>query len=270
MIASSTTTPASRFAGLSVLVTGATGGLGRRIAADFAAEGARLLLADRDPDALAALAAELSATGAEVVTSTGDITREETAAAMVAAALDAFGALDIAINNAGVASPLARLSDTDAAVSEKIMAVNVFGLIHAMKHELRAMMAAFERDGRKAAIVNMASVAGLVGAPQLAVYAASKHAVVGLTRSAALEVARRGIRVNAVCPSFTRTAMLDDIVERPDGSAALNTDDLARGIPMRRLGDPAEVSAAVLFAADPQNGFMTGQTLGVDGGLTAM
>ncbi len=256
-----------RFAGKTVLITGAAGGLGRQMAADFADEGARLLLCDRDGAPLEALAEELRVRGAEVAISVGDITREATAAAMVAAALEHFGTLDVAVNNAGIASTLARLAETAADDAERIIAINVLGVIHAMRHELSAMSEAFVRTGQRAAIVNMASVAGLVGASHLAVYAASKHAVVGLTRSAALEYARMGIRINAVCPSFARTSMLDQIAA---GREKADLNNLAQGIPMRRLADPAEVSIAVRFAADPDNGFMTGQALGIDGGLTAM
>lgn len=256
-----------RFAGKTVLITGAAGGLGRQIAADFADEGARLLLCDRDGALLEALADELRGHGAEAVISVGDIARETTAAAMVAAALEHFGTLDIAVNNAGIASTLARLAETDADEAERVIAINVLGVIHAMRHELSAMSEAFVRTRQRAAIVNMASVAGLVGASHLAVYAASKHAVVGLTRSTALEYARRGIRINAVCPSFARTPMLGQITPGQDHS---DVDQLAQGIPMRRLADPAEVSVAVRFAADPDNSFMTGQALGIDGGLTAM
>ena len=267
MTGSTTAPKGGRFNGLSVLVTGACGGLGRQIVADFAAEGAALTLADRDAGALEALAATLRAGGARVAVSAGDITLEATAEAMVEAALAAFGALDIAVNNAGIASPFARLAETSAETAERTMAVNLFGLFYSMKAEIRAMTNA---GGRPAAIVNMASVAGLVGAPQLSLYAASKHAAIGLTRSAALEYARRGIRINAVCPSFARTAMIDDIAARPGDAAPIGEGDLTRGIPMRRLATPAEVSIAVLFAADPANTFMTGQALGVDGGLTAM
>lgn len=256
----------SRFAGKAILITGATGGLGRQIALDFAQEGGRLLLADREAQPLEDLATELSGAGADVAVSVGDITHEATAKAMVAAAVDRFGGLDIAVNNAGIASRLARLTQMPAQEAEQILSVNVLGVIHAMRHELLAMQDAFARTGRRGAIVNMASVAGVLGAPHLAVYGASKHAVVGLTRSAALEYARHGVRVNAVCPSFVRTPMLDDIA----GDPGQDHEGLAQGIPMRRLADPAEVSVAVRFAADPQNGFMTGQAIAIDGGLSAM
>ncbi len=261
--------PERRFAGLSVLITGACGGLGQRIAEEFAAEGAHLILSDRDSDALARMADALAKTGAEVAISAGDITQEGTARAMVETAVTRFGGLDVAVNNAGICPPLGRLPDMEAATAERVLSVNTLGLFLAMKHELPLMAAAFSTNGRRGAIVNMASVAGLTGAPHLAVYAASKHAAVGLTRSAALEYARKGVRINAICPSFTKTAMLEAITNRPGGTP-LSSEDLAGGIPMRRLGTPEEIATAVLFAADPRNAFMTGQALAVDGGLTAL
>ncbi len=252
------------FNGKTVLLTGACGGLGRRIADDFAARGARLLLADRSPGPLDELAQALRARGGEAKTLAGDIAQEETARRMVELALASYGSLDIAINNAGIITPMSRLPDIPESDARRIMDVNFFGVFHAMKHELSAMTA---DPGHGGAIVNMASVAGLVGAARLSAYAAAKHAVVGLTRSAALEYARAGVRINAVCPSFARTPMLDDIAV---GDASADERTLTGGIPMRRLATPAEISACVLFAADPANSFMTGQMLGVDGGLTAM
>jgi len=252
------------FDGKTVLLTGACGGLGQQIAHDFAVRGARLLLGDLTPGPLAELARALRARGAEAETFAGDITHEETSRGMVDLALSTYGSLDIAINNAGIITPMARLPDISQADARRIMDVNFFGVFYAMKHELPAM-AADQDHGR--AIVNMASVAGVVGAARLSAYAAAKHAVVGLTRSVALEYARAGVRINAVCPSFTETPMLNDITgtdKKADGAA------LAARIPMRRLATPAEISACVLFAADPANSFMTGQMLGVDGGLTAM
>jgi len=252
------------FEGKTVLLTGACGGLGQQIAHDFAVRGARLLLADLPPGPLGDLAQTLRAQRAEVETFAGDITQEETSRGMVDLALATYGAVDIAVNNAGIITPMARLPDIADADARRIMDVNFFGVFYAMKHELPAMTA---DQGLGRAIVNMASVAGVVGAARLSAYAAAKHAVVGLTRSVALEYARVGVRINAVCPSFTETPMLNDITgtDRKAGGSAL-----AAGIPMRRLATPAEVSACVLFAADPANSFMTGQMLGVDGGLTAM
>ncbi|MEC5292709.1 SDR family oxidoreductase [Aurantimonas sp. C2-6-R+9] len=254
-----------RFDGLSVLVSGAAGGFGRSIAKAFAAEGAKLLLTDLDDAALAAAAKDIPDT--EIVTLAGDVSREAVAQALVETAIERFDGLDIAINNAGIVHAYKRLSTIDAAEAERVIAIDLMGVFFAMKHQLAAMEARFEREGRGGAIVNVASVAGLKGAPLLSVYAAAKHGVIGLTRSAAAETARRGIRVNAVCPSFARTAMV-----LGDGHGADSEEEkrIVRGIPMRRLAEVEEVVAAVLFAADPANGFMTGAVLPVDGGLSAI
>lgn len=253
-----------RFDGLSVLVSGAAGGFGRSIAKAFAAEGAKLLLTDLDDAALEAAAKDLPDT--EIVTLAGDVSREATARTLVETAIARFGGLDIAINNAGIVHAYKRLSTIDAAEAERVIAIDLMGVFFAMKHQLAAMEARFAREGRGGAIVNVASVAGLKGAPLLSVYAAAKHGVVGLTRSAAAETARRGIRVNAVCPSFARTAMvLGDAAADPEEEKRI-----VRGIPMRRLAEVEEVVTAVLFAADPANGFMTGAVLPVDGGLSAI
>ncbi|MCW7543062.1 SDR family oxidoreductase [Aurantimonas litoralis] len=260
----------TRFAGRAVLVSGAAGGFGRAIATALAAEGARLVLTDRDEGSLKALAAEL--TGTEIATLSGDVSREATASALVDLATERFGGLDIAINNAGIAHDYKRLQEISAEEAERVIAVDLMGVFFAMKHQIAAMNARFARDGTKAAIVNVASVAGLGGAPLLSVYAAAKHGVIGLTKSAAAENARRGLRINAVCPSFARTAM---VLGAP-GSLAGATEaseaeqKIVRGIPMRRLAEIDEVVTAVLFAADPANGFMTGAAIPVDGGLTAI
>lgn len=260
----------ARFAGRAVLVSGAAGGFGRAIATVLAAEGARLVLTDRDEGSLEALAAEL--TGTEIVTLAGDVSRETTASALVDLATERFGGLDIAINNAGIAHDYKRLQEIGAEEAERVIAVDLMGVFFAMKHQIAAMNARFARDGTKAAIVNVASVAGLGGAPLLSVYAAAKHGVIGLTKSAAAENARRGLRINAVCPSFARTAMVLGAPGSLAGAAEASEAEqkIVRGIPMRRLAEIDEVVTAVLFAADPANGFMTGTAIPVDGGLTAI
>ncbi|MBC8129429.1 MAG: SDR family oxidoreductase [Rhizobiaceae bacterium] len=256
-----------RFDGLAVFVSGATGGFGVGIAEAFAREGARLLLTDIDADRLGDLAARLERDGADVALIAGDVTDERHFADVSALAEERFGGLDIAVNNAGIVHPPKRLAEVTADEAMRVVMVDLLGVFLAMKQQLAGMEARFRATGRPAAIVNIASVAGLRGAPMLSVYAAAKHGVVGLTRSAAAEYARRGIRINAVCPAFARTPMaLDEIAGGgPDAEA-----QMVRGIPMRRLGEVAEVVSAVLFAADPVNGFMTGAALPVDGGLAAI
>ena len=254
-----------RFAGKRVLVSGAAGGFGRALAAAFAEAGARLLLTDLDDAGLERLKRDLGGSGAEVEWLAGDIAQEATHQRLVEIVTARFGGLDIAVNNAGIAHDYRRLPEISAEEAMRVIAIDLMGVFFALKHQIPAMDA---RAGKKGgAIVNVASVAGLSGAPLLSVYAAAKHGVVGLTKSAAAENARRGIRINAVCPSFARTQMVlgKPGADGPDGEA-----QVARGIPMRRLAEVEEVVAAVLFAADPANGFMTGVALPVDGGLSAI
>jgi NAD(P)-dependent dehydrogenase (short-subunit alcohol dehydrogenase family) len=157
----------------------------------------------------------------------------------------------------------------DMAEAKRIIDIDVMGVIYAMRHQLPAMEQRFRETGKRGAIVNIASVAGIAGAPKLAVYSAAKHAVVGLTRSAAAEYATKGIRVNAVCPSFARTEMaLAAFRGVPDQAAA--EAEMTRGVPMRRLAEVDEIVEVILFAADPKNSFMTGQTLAADGGITSV
>lgn len=255
----------SGFAGKRVLVSGATGGFGRALAAAFAEAGARLLLTDLSDDALERLKRDLDGAGAEVAVMAGDVAQEATHRRLVETITDRFGGLDIAVNNAGIAHDYQRLTEISAEEATRVVAIDLMGVFFALKYQIPAMDT---REGRKGgAIVNVASVAGLSGAPLLSVYSAAKHGVVGLTKSAAAENARRGIRINAVCPSFARTPMVLAMpgAAEPDAEA-----QIARGIPMRRLAEVEEVVAAVLFAADPANGFMTGAALPVDGGLSAI
>ncbi|HEV2558186.1 MAG TPA: SDR family oxidoreductase [Microvirga sp.] len=259
-----------RFEGLTVLLTGASGGLGREAAHRFAREGARLVLGDRDEAGLAALADSLRAEEHAVEAVAGDIAREENAAALVERALQAFGRLDIAVNNAGIVHPFKKLADLDGATMERMLSVNVMGVFHGLRAQIPAMERIFAETGRTGAILNVASVAGLTGAPLLSAYSAAKHAVVGLTRSAAAETARRGVRINAICPAFTRTAMVTGSLHEMRGTADEAVDRIVQALPMRRLGEPAEIAEAMLWLCSPANSFMTGQAVAVDGGLSAV
>ncbi|KPQ12670.1 MAG: Dehydrogenase [Saliniramus fredricksonii] len=255
------------YAGRVVLITGAAGGFGSEAARCFSKAGAKLVLTDRDADALAALVGNLP--DGAVVTQAGDITDEATAEAVIAAGVAGFGRIDVAINNAGIAPDLMRLSETPAQVMEQVMQVNVLGTFHVMRREIALMQEQFARDGCGGVILNVASVAGLVGAPMLAAYAASKHAVVGLTRSAAIETAKRGVRINALCPSFAATPMVDAMVESmqhaPDEALAR----LVSAVPMGRTATAEEVVGAMLWICSDANSFMTGNAVALDGGLSA-
>ena len=257
-----------RFEGLTVLITGATGGFGARAAERFAEEGARLVLSDIDGERLHALADGLPTQTAVLA---GDVSDEELARDLVDMTVETFGRLDIALNNAGIVQDLAKLPKIDSAQARRVVEVDLMGVFYALKHQLPAMERQFRRDGRGGRIVNIASVAGIAGAPRLGIYAAAKHGVVGLTRSAAAEYATKGIAVNAVCPSFARTPMALSAFGGLEGEALkVAESDMVRGVPMKRLAEVDEVVEVILFAADPNNGFMTGQTLACDGGITAI
>ena len=258
-----------RFEGLTVLITGATGGFGSVSAAMFAQEGARLVLSDHPSTPLDEVASGIDG---EVATLAGDVTEDDLHDRLVALAKDRFGGLDVAINNAGLSHPRARLEEVEEARARLVFEVDLWAVWKAMAAQIPAMDT--RQGGRGGAIVNVASLAGIAGAPMISVYSAAKHGVIGLTKSAAAENARRGIRINAICPAFAKTpivmqgavkAMMDKGSTQEEAEAFVS-----RGVPMRRLGAPEEVCQAILWAADPANGFMTGQAIAIDGGVTAV
>lgn len=257
----------ARFSGLTAIITGATGGFGRRTAERLAEEGARLVLSDVREEPLKEFAATLPT---ETAIRAGDISDEALSEALVALAVERFGGLDIAINNAGVAQSFVKLPLVPSDEARRILEIDLLGVFFALKHQLPVMEKQNRASGRLGAIVNIASVAGVSGAPRLSVYSAAKHGVVGLTRSAAAEYATKGIRVNAVCPSFARTAMALDFLKMSPAGIEESAANLTRGVPMKRLAEVDEVVEVILFACDPKNTFMTGQTFGVDGGITAI
>lgn len=260
---------ANRFQDKVVQITGAGSGFGALAAREFAREGARLLLSDIDGAALAAVAKGLRAENREVIADPLDVTDDDKMRAHVARGVDRWGRLDVALNNAGIAAGLKRLPDIPVEEFDRIMAVNARGVFIGMRHQIPAMLAS-----GGGVILNTSSAAGLVGAGQLAAYAASKHAVVGLTRAAADELAGKGIRVNAICPSFAATpmgnTMGEELVSRHGVSPEQAAARVTARIPMRRMGTPAEIVQAMLWLCAPENSFMTGQAVAVDGGLTAI
>ena len=253
-----------RFAGMTVLITGAAGGFGLAAAERFAAEGAHLVLSDIDAARLEEAAAGLKAQTALLA---GDIADETLSQRLVELAFSRFGRLDVAINNAGIVHDFMKLPQTPSDVARRVFDIDLLGMFFALKHQIPALEAQHRDTGLKSAIVNIASVAGIAGAPKLAVYAAAKHGVIGLTRSTAVECANKGVRINAVCPSFARTAMVTEVLGTNNTTGEA---DLTRGVPMRRLAEVDEIIEVVLFAADPKNSFMTGQALAADGGITAI
>lgn len=258
-----------RYEGQTVLITGAAGGFGVLAAQRFAAEGARLALCDIQQGGLEEAADGLRSSGTEVETAKVDVSSEAEMAAFVEAAHSRFGRLDIAVNNAGIGQKMTPITDMAIDDYDRIMAVNARSVFLGMKHQLPPML-----EARRGAILNVASAAGLVGAGMLAAYAASKHAVVGLTRAAADEVARKNVRVNALCPSFAATQLFNDIADQMAarrGESRMQAYDRISGrVPMRRVAEPEEVVQAMLWICAPENSFMTGQAVSIDGGLTAI
>lgn len=259
------------FDGATILITGAAGGFGSAAAKRFAREGARLVLSDYDKGALDAVCGEIAEEiGSEVVPADGDISDEKLSKDLVELAVERFGRLDVAVNNAGIAqSVFEKLAKIDSQEAQRIVNVDLMGVFYAMKHQLPVMERQFRETGFGGAIVNVASVAGVTGASGLSIYAAAKHGVVGLTRSAAQEYARLGVRINAVCPSFARTKMATAMLGVELRGKVVTEEEMVRGIPMARLAEIEEVVETFVFACSPRNSFMTGQTLHVDGGLTA-
>lgn len=254
------------FQGLAVILTGATGGFGQAAARHFAKAGAKLVLSDLGSDRLEALVGEL---GGQAIAVSGDISDPHLSEQLVEKALSQYGRLDIAINNAGIAHDMMPLPKTPIAEARKVIDIDLMGVFYAMRAQLPALEARFRETGEAGAIVNVASVAGVVAAPMLSIYAAAKHGVVGMTKSAAIEYARRGVRVNALCPSFARTPMATDFLDRAGKDRAAAEASLVQAIPMRRLAEVEEVIAGMIYLADPASSFVTGQTLQVDGGLSA-
>lgn len=254
------------FAGKVMILTGAAGGFGSAAAKMFSQAGVQLILSDMETDRLEAVAATLPG---KVHTVAGDIADPALSEKLVGAAVAEFGGLDIAINNAGIAHDYMPIAKTPVELMRKVVDVDLMGVFYALRAQLNHMDRHYHEQGRGGVIVNIASVAGVVAAPMLGAYSAAKHGVVGLTKSAAIEYAKRGIRINALCPSFARTPMALDMLMGKQGGEVDAEAQLTSSIPMGRLAEVSEIMVALKYLADPANSFLTGQTLQVDGGLTA-
>ena len=244
------------------LVTGAATGIGQASALALARAGAAVCVSDINSAGLEETAQSIIDAGGKAIAVACDVTQAGDVRAMVAAAVDAFGALNAAVNNAGIAGSFTdRLHEADDRMLERVLAVNLRGVWLCMKEELAQMLAA-----GGGSIVNIASVAGLIGAPKAAAYTASKHAVVGLTKSAAVDYAKLGLRINAICPAYTDTAMVQSAI----AANPLMAHIMERAIPMGRLGQPTEIAEAVVWLCSESSSFVTGHALALDGGLVAL
>jgi NAD(P)-dependent dehydrogenase (short-subunit alcohol dehydrogenase family) len=249
------------FRGTVALVTGAASGMGLATARAFAEAGAAVVLADFKEDAVKAAAEKLVAAGLKALAVRCDVSDDAQVAAMVDRAVAAFGRLDAAFNNAGVMARIAPTADSTREDWDCVLGVNLRGVWSCMKHELRQM----ERQG-SGAIVNNASVGALTGNPGIGSYIASKHGVVGLTRTAALEYIKRGIRVNAVNPGLIDTQIARDVVSGDERAYA----EIAKHVPIGRAGRPEKIASAVLWLCSPGASYVVGHALTVDGGMTVV
>ncbi len=242
-----------------MLITGALTGIGHATARAFAQEGARIVVSGRRDEAGQALAKELRALGAEAEYVQADVRHEDDVRNLVDQTVARFGRLDVAVNNAGTEGKTGPVTEQSADSYSATFETNVLGTLLSLKHELRVMLP----QGR-GSIVNLSSTLGHTGARGASVYSASKHAVEGLTKSAALEAAGSGVRVNAVAPGPVDTEMLNRFTGTADRKAGL-----VAGVPLKRMGRPEEIAQTIVFLASDKAPFLTGQVVGVDGGKAA-
>jgi len=253
-----------RLDGKVAVVTGAAGVIGSATLRLLAERGARIVAVDRREADLKAAIEELPAS-AEAFAVAADVTSEDEVADYVRATIDRFGTIDVFYNNAGIEGDVKPITEYSLASFRKVIDVNVVGVFLGMKHVLPVML-----KQNKGSIINTASIAGLMGSPQIAVYSASKHAVIGLTKSAAWECTGTGVRVNCVCPGLIDSRMLSTILQgRSGGNAPPPNDRIVERIPARRLGQASEVASIVAFLASDEASYVSGSAYTVDGGRTA-
>lgn len=249
-----------KFEGKVCLITGAGSGIGRAASLAFAKHGATIIVSDVAIEGGEETVEMVKRAGGKAEFIRVNVSKSAEVDQMVEQVVKKHGRLDIAINNAGIGGPWGRLSDITFADWDQVMDINLSGVFYCMKAELTAMA-----EMKTGVIINVSSIAGLRGLAHSSAYSASKHAVIGLTKSAALEYARANIRINAVCPAFTRSPLFDKMFEIDPSYQ----EKLLKNIPMRRYGEPADIADAMVWLASDDASFVTGQCLPLDGGMTA-
>lgn len=257
----------SNFVDQIAFITGAGSGIGRATALAFTAAGARVVVAELNEATGRETVELIQQAGGDAKFVPCNVADSAQIEAAVRQTIEAYGRLDIGINNAGIGGRFGRLTDQTQHDFEQMMAINVGGVFYGMQAQIRQMLAQANSGDHPAGgkIVNVSSIAGVRGMPMGAPYSASKHAVIGLTRTAALEYVRQNIRVNAICPVYTHSAMVDELISTAPGME----EKMRRVIPMGRFGQPEEIAQAILWLCSDENAFFTGQAIQMDGGLTA-
>lgn len=250
--------PLLDFTGKVAVITGAAQGFGQLLAEELAARGAKLVISDINEAGVKKVADGIAAKGSDVIALKCNVANSEDCKAMVDTAIEHFGRVDIGVNNAGIAHEFMPLHVIDESIMDSQFAVNVKGVQFGMKHQITQML----KQG-EGAILNVSSMAGLGGAARGSAYSMAKHAVIGLTKTGAVEYAQNNIRINAICPFFTLTPMVTNFADEEKQGK------MSRGAPMKRLGEPKEIVAMMLMMLSPANTYMTGQCIAIDGGVSA-
>lgn len=250
--------------GKAAIVTGSGAGIGRAAALRFAAEGAKVVVCDVDVEGGRETAAAIERQGGKAIFIEADVSRVQDVDALITRTVEAFGRLDCACNNAGIEGRIAPIVEQPIDNFDRIMAVNLRGTFLCLQAEIRQML----KNGG-GAIVNLASVAGLIGFPGLAPYVASKHGVNGLTKNAALEYGKQGIRVNAVCPGGVDTRMLDSLARQSTGGEKTTREMMEPLHPIGRIGTPEEIAELIVWLCSDHASFVTGANIPIDGGFVA-